>query len=49
MSADKYMHSEGMSYCCGIGAIFYTPNSEDEIITLGNEFDLSSKYDDDLQ
>ena len=48
-SGKKYLYSEGMSYCCSIGAIFYTPNSEDEVQTLGSEFDFSSKYDDALQ
>ena len=48
--SDKYyLYSEGMSYCCSIGAIFYTPNSEDEVQTLASEIDLSGKYDDALQ
>ena len=37
---DYHTYSEAMSICCGIGAIFYTPNSENELITMASELNI---------
>ena len=38
----NYEANHAMLYCCGKGAIFYTPSSQDEIDTLTSELPLGN-------